>query len=144
MKNRIEIIRSLSGSWMESYFYPPASESDISEYEKNKNIVIPKSYKELLLLTNGARIFGADICLYGVSGDIKHYVNYDLADELVPKELLILGHYNDMLICYDRRDDIYVLYRDEKYERIKEECVIFNDFGEVLDFAIDVADGEDV
>ena len=148
MKNRIEKIKSLSGSWMESYFYPPASESDISEYEKNKNIVIPKSYKELLLLTNGARIFGADICLYGVSGDIKYYVNYDVTDELVPKEfpkeLLILGYYNDKHICYDCRDDIYVLYRDEKYERIKEECVIFNDFGEVLDFAIDVADEEDV
>ena len=143
MKSRIEKIKSLSGSWMESYFFPPASESEISEYEKSNNIIIPKSYKEFLMLTNGARIFGSDMCLYGVSGDINHYLNYDFTDGSVPEELLILGDYNDTHICYDNHDDIYVLYRDEKYECIKEECVIFDDFCEVLDFAIDVVDEED-
>ena len=143
MKSRIEKIKSLSGSWMESYFFLPASESEISEYEKSNNIIIPKSYKEFLMLTNGARIFGSDMCLYGVSGDINHYLNYDFTDGSVPEELLILGDYNDTHICYDHHDDIYVLYRDEKYECIKEECVIFDDFCEVLDFVIDVVDEED-
>ena len=143
MKERIEKIKSLSGTWMESYFFPPASDSDISEYEKDNNIIIPESYKEFLLLSNGARIFGSDICLYGVGGDIKYYVNYDFTDGLVPKQLLILGYYNDSHICYDSHDDIFVFYREEEYEHIKEECVIFNDFGEVLDFAIDIVDEEE-
>ena len=39
--------------------------------------------------------------------------------------------------------NIFILYGEEKYERIKEECIILNDFSEVLDFAIDVVDEED-
>ncbi len=144
MKERIEKIKSLSASsWMESYFFPPASDSEVTEYEKKNNIIIPESYKEFLSLSNGARIFGSDICLYGVCGDIKYYVNYDFTDGLVPKQLLILGYYNDRHICYDSRDDIFIFYREEQYERIKDDCTTFNDFGEVLDYAIDVVDEED-
>ena len=34
MNEKIEQIKSLSGAWMDSYFFPPASDNDISEYEK--------------------------------------------------------------------------------------------------------------
>lgn len=143
MKERIEKIKSLSGPWMESVFYSPANEDDISVFEKSNDIIIPESYKEFLMLTNGAILFGGDAFLYGVGGDIKYYVNYDLTDGQVPKQLLILGYYHDRHICYNSHDDIFIFYREEEYERIKEECVIFNDFGEVLDYAIDIADEEE-
>ena len=53
-----------------------------------------------------------------------------------------MGYYNDKHICYDYRDDIYIFYKEEKYEFIKDECIIFNDFGDLLDFIIDVVDEE--
>lgn len=108
MNEKIEKIKSLSGAWMDSYFFPPASDNDISEYEKKNNIIIPESYKKFLLLTNGARIFGSDIYLYGVSGEIKYYLNFDFTEDQIPNQLLILGYYNDKHICYDYRDDIYI------------------------------------
>lgn len=140
MKERIEKIKSLNGSWMESNFFPPANEEDITKFEKYNDVTIPESYKEFLLLTNGAEIFGGDAYFYGVCGEIEHYINYDFTEGQVPEQLLILGFYNDEHICYDFHDNIFVFYNDEGYDNIKEECTIFSDFGEVLDYIIDIAE----
>jgi len=140
MKDRIEKIKSLSEPFMKSIFYTPANEKNILDFEKSNNIAIPKPYKEFLRLTNGAILFGGDAFLYGVSGDIKYHVNHDFTEGQIPKQLLILGYYRDRHICYDYRYDIFVFYKEEEYEHIKEECMIFDDFGEVLDYAIDIAE----
>lgn len=34
----------------------------------------------------------------------------------------------------------FVFYNSEEYDSIKEECVTFSDFGEVLDYIIDIAE----
>ena len=140
MKERIEKIKSLAKPFMKSTFYSTANEEDILAFEKSNDIIIPESYKEFLMLTNGAILLGGDAFLYGVSGGVKYHVNYDFTGGQVPKQLLILGYYRDRHICYDYRDDIFVFFREEEYERIKEECMIFNDFCEVLDYAIDIAE----
>lgn len=139
MQERIEKIKNIVENWMQSDFHTPATDSEISEFEVKMKVKIPESYKEFLRCSNGAILLGGDAFLYGVSRGVKYHVNYDFTGGQVPKQLLILGYYRDRHICYDYRDDIFVFYREEEYERIKEECMIFNDFCEVLDYAIDIA-----
>ncbi len=140
MKEKIEKIKSLNMNWMESNFFPSASNENITEFEKENNVIIPNSYKEFLLQTNGAEIFGGDAYFYGVCGKIEHYINYDFTEGQVPEQLMILGFYNDDHVCYDLHDDIFLFYNGEEYDSIKEECEIFSDFGEVLDYIIDIAE----
>lgn len=136
---RIEIIKSLTEPFMKSILYPPANEKEISDFEKSNDIIIPKSYKEFLMLTNGAILFGGDAFLYGISGEVKYHINHDFTGGQIPKQFLILGYYRDRHICYDYRDEFFVFYREGEYEHIKEECMIFNIFCEVLDYMIDIA-----
>jgi len=46
MNKRIEIIKGITDDWMKSEFNPPASDSQIEEFEKNTDVRIPESYKE--------------------------------------------------------------------------------------------------
>lgn len=41
--------------------YPPASEEDISSWEKENNVVLPESYKNWVLLSNGTFFNGWDV-----------------------------------------------------------------------------------
>ena len=140
MKERIEKIKNITDDWMQSELNPPATDSQIREFEEKMKVIIPESYKEFLRYSNGAELFGGDALLFSVNIDDEYKINNDFSEGNVPKELLILGYYLDSHICYDFRDDIFVFYIEEEYERIKEECVIFNDFCEVLDYAIDIAE----
>ena len=78
MKERIEKIKSITEPFMKSILYPPANEKAIFDFEKSNDIIIPKSYIELLMLTNGAILFGGDAFLYGISGEVKYHINHDL------------------------------------------------------------------
>lgn len=81
-------------------------------------------------------MFCGDVYLYSVNSDEEFKINHDFSEGDVPKELLILGFYNSSHICYDPRYDSFILY---DYEDIKEECVEFSDFDEVLKYFIDIA-----
>ncbi len=139
MKDCIEIIKRIQEDWNYSEFFPPASETAVSEFEKKNNIMIPDSYKEFLYLSNGAHLFGGDIYLYNVNLDEKFRINYDFSEGNVPKELLILGYYRSSHICYDSRYNSFILYDYEEYDDIKEECIVFSDFHEMLNYFIDIA-----
>lgn len=131
----IETIKSINGDWQRSIFHEPVSEADIARFEKENNIKIPDSYKEFLLLSNGAELFGGDIFLYGV-GDAKFPVNYDFSEGKVPKELTILGFYNSSHICYYHNS--FILYEYEEVWEIERECVDFKTFHELLEYLIDI------
>lgn len=139
MKSQIEIIKGITDDWMKSEFNPPASDSQIEEFEKNTDVRIPESYKEFLRYSNGAKLFGGDTYLYGVDFDDEFRINYDLSEDEVPKELLIVGFYNSRHICYDLRYNSFILYEYEDYDDIEEECAKFSDFYELLDYLIDIA-----
>ena len=89
--------------------------------------------------SNGAKLFGGDTYLYGVDFDDEFRINYDLSEDEVPKELLIVGFYNSRHICYDLRYNSFILYEYEDYDDIEEECAKFSDFYELLDYLIDIA-----
>lgn len=52
----------------------------VTAFETKNNIQIPDSYTEFLYLSNGARLFGGDVYLYGVNADEKFSINYDFSD----------------------------------------------------------------
>lgn len=139
MEERINTLKNLTADWMNSEFNPPATASQIEEFERKEGLVIPESYKEFLLLSNGAKLLGGDCYLYSVNSNDKFKVNYDLSDGNVPKELLIIGFYNSRQICFDSRYNSYIFYEYEDYDTIKDECVDFLDFKELLDYLIDIA-----
>ena len=139
MEERIRIIKSITDDWMESEFYPPATDLQISEFEEKMKVKIPESYKEFLRYSNGGGLFGGDALLYSVNIDDEYKINYDISEGNVPKELLIIGLYNSKHICYDSRDNSFIFYEYEEYDDIKDECLHFLDFYGVLDFMIDIA-----
>lgn len=139
MQKKIEKIKELAGPWMESIFYSPVSDQQIKDFEMKKNIEIPKSYKEFLNNTNGAKIFGGDAFFYGIGDSIDFEVNYDFSEGKVPKQLLIVGFYRSRHVCYDYRYKSFIFYEYEEYDEIEEECMSFSTFDEVLDYIIDIA-----
>ncbi|WP_164174900.1 SMI1/KNR4 family protein [uncultured Ruminococcus sp.] len=139
MEERIKIIKGITDDWMESELYPPATDSQISEFEEKMKVIIPESYKEFLRYSNGAELFGGDALLFSVNIDDEYKMNYDFSEGNVPKELLIIGYYNSKHICFDSRDNSFIFYEYEEYDDIKDECIHFLDFYGVLDFMIDIA-----
>jgi hypothetical protein len=139
MQKRIEQIINNDGDWMHSEFNSPATDSEIAAFEKEMHIIIPESYKAFLRLSNGAKIFGGDSYLYSVDFNDQFKINYDFTEGMVPKELLIIGFYNSCQICYDARYGSFFFYEYEGYDSIKEDCLEFSDFYEVLDYIIDIA-----
>ncbi|MCR5806927.1 MAG: SMI1/KNR4 family protein [Oscillospiraceae bacterium] len=141
MEKRIEIIKGIVDDWMNSEFSAPATDAMIDEFERKMDIVIPASYRDFLILSNGARLFGGDCFLYSVNMDDTYRVNFDFSEGQVPKELLIVGFYHSSHICYDKRYDRFYFYEYEDYDAVKEECSEFSDLCEVLDYIIDIATG---
>ncbi len=139
MKERIEHIKAVQDNWMQSEFASPATYSQIEAFEKTANVIIPESYKVFLRLSNGAELFGGDCQLYSADMNVKFRINYDFSDGSVPDELLILGFYNSQHICFDKRYDSFIFYEYEDYDDISEECLMFSDFYEVLDYITDIA-----
>jgi uncharacterized ubiquitin-like protein YukD len=140
MKERIERIKAIQDNWMQSELASPATVSQIETFEKTANVIIPDSYKDFLKLSNGAELFGGDCQLYSVNVNDEFRINYDCSDGNVPEELLILGFYNSKHICFDKRYDSFIFYEYEDYDDINEECLMFSDFYEVLDYIIDIAE----
>ena len=141
MQKRIEYIKNISGDWMHSEFFPPATDSEITDFERKMKIAIPESYQAFLKISNGAKLFGGDCFLYGIDQNSKFQINYDFSEGEVPKELLIVGFYHSSHICYDARYHSFYFYEYEDYDNIKEECIEFSDFCEVLDYLVDIATG---
>ena len=139
MKERIEHIKTVQDDWMQSEFASPATETQIETFEKTANVIIPESYKDFLRLSNGAVLFGGDCELFSVDLNDELKINYDYSGGSVPDELLILGYYNSKHICFDKRYDSFIFYEYEDYDDISEECLMFSDFYEVMDYIIDIA-----
>src|SRR5690606_1247599 len=65
-------------------FHPPASDLDISNFEKQTGFLLPDDYKEFLKITNGCRLFddinyGGEIELYSLDQIIE--CNHNRYDE---------------------------------------------------------------
>ncbi len=104
----------------ESRFDPPATEEEILGWESTYGITIPKSYKEWLRFSNGAKIFGFTAQFYGIKGIV-------VEEKYLPEDLVMIG---DMIgdgefLCFKKETgEIVSLFEGKRKE--------YGDFKEVL------------
>lgn len=67
LKEIIEKLKAIDEPFRGATFYPPATDEEISTFEAEHNLTIPESYKKWLKLTNGARLEGGIITMFGVN-----------------------------------------------------------------------------
>ena len=93
MEERIEFIKEyIDCPWHNTIYNLPATDSQIEEFEKAENVIIPDDYKEFLKITNGALLFDGALRLYSVNRDEKYKIDYNyLGEGKIEKELLIVG-----------------------------------------------------
>ena len=113
MQKFIDEIKLIQDDWMCSEFHEPASESDIAAFERENGIVIPQSYKDFLVLSDG----------------------------MVPKDFLILGFHGSQHICFMPERNKFLFYEYETPDEIESECLWFDSFYDVMEYLIDVHTG---
>ncbi|MCQ4022826.1 SMI1/KNR4 family protein [Ruminococcus sp. zg-924] len=92
MKNLINQVRSIGNSEL----MPPYSKEDIQKYQKENNIELPESYRELISLFNGGEIFIPGTIIYGIDceNDVIKANQVIKKSMSIPEEYLIFGKYN--------------------------------------------------
>ena len=132
IKKYFEIINQIGSGRCKSELFPPKTLSLISEFELNNNIRIPDSYKVWLTFSNGGRLFGGYVDLYGIDNPPRPAIGDDFSNGKVSDEYIILGYMQEQHICYDKNSRKFFLYE------YTEPCQYFNDFAEVLEYIIDI------
>ena len=138
MKDIIERIKRIQDDFMRSEFHDPASESDIAAFERENGIVIPQSYRDFLLLSDGAELFGGDAFLYGVK-NARFKIGEDYTEGMVPKEFMILGFYHSRHVCFLPQKNCFIFYEYEEPDEIESECLHFDSFYDIMEYFIDIA-----
>lgn len=132
VKEAFEIIKGITVGRNQSKLFPPKTASQISEYESNNKIHIPESYKEWLIHSNGGRLFGGYVNLYGIDNPPQPAVGNDFSDGRVPNEYLILGYMEEQHICCDKNSGEFFLYE------YVEPTQYFKNFADLLEYIIDI------
>lgn len=142
MQKFIDEIKLIQDDWMCSEFHEPASESEIAAFERENGIVIPQSYKDFLVLSDGGELFGAvgNVWLYGVKAT-RFKIGDDFSDGMVPKDFLILGFHDSQHICFMPERNKFLFYEYETPDEIESECLWFDSFYDVMEYLIDVHTG---
>lgn len=137
MEERIEFIKEyIDCPWHNTIYNLPATDSQIEEFEKAENVIIPDDYKEFLKITNGALLFDGALRLYSVNRDEKYKIDYNyLGEGKIEKELLIVGIHLIYPLCYDSWRKKYLFYDDFEYRF--DESYYYSDIYEVIDDFID-------
>ncbi len=112
----------------DSNFEPPASESEIKEWEQTYHISIPESYKEWLLFSKNCQILGSLASFF--MPDLNHYYNKFLLNEYLV--IGTLGGDGEKL-CFSKLNG--------KIVRVNHgEIIELEDFNNVLDWVIYMMD----
>ncbi|MDQ0229220.1 SMI1/KNR4 family protein [Metabacillus malikii] len=99
-------------------FNPPASDIDISNFEKSTGLILPVDYKEFLKMTNGCRLFddinyGGEIELYSLEKIIEfNHKGYDECEgcydiAYIYQDNIVI---NSKLVSQDKRN--YLFWKD--------------------------------
>lgn len=119
LKNIIEDI-SKKG---DMFFLDPATKKQIDLFEEKNNIVLPKQYKEFLLISDGGELFlPAGIQFYGVSH--KPIIDVNDMDRPSDKYVVIGALSNGDPILFEKDTEEIMIYNhdsgviedDERYE----------------------------
>lgn len=133
VKERIEEIMECQKAGYVMRFFPPATDEEISDFEKKNDILIPESYKEWLRFSNGGYLFGfGGPHLYGTLTASQTPIGDDFSNAMVPKEYGIVGYWGSEHICYHKTTGKFFFY---EYE---EPSQYFDDFSGILAYIIDI------
>ena len=93
-------------------FIVPATEEEISKYEKENGIVLPTQYRQWLMFSDGGELFlPASIQLYGVS----HHPVIDVSDDWCPDDKhIVIGStsWGDPILCLKNSEVISIFNHD--------------------------------
>ncbi len=104
-------------------FFDPASENQISEFEKNNDIKLPIKYREWLLFSDGGELFlPAGIQLYGVAQKPVINVhdvdrpdnNYIVIGSLASGDPILCEKDNEKISIYNH--EVGIIEEDETYD----------------------------
>lgn len=128
IKEVISVCDELSSEYGEdaSWFLPPASENEIIEWESERKVKIPESYKEWLLFSNGSQILNNTAQFYGLK-QIGIYDEYIHEDYIVMGELIGDGE----LLCFSKTTGKIIRYNHGK-------TIEYQDFKEVLNLILNI------
>jgi hypothetical protein len=80
-----------------SSFNPPATESEITEWETKNGLKIPESYKDWLRFSNGSVICGSLMELYSIN-EIQMYDQSDIEDYVIIGSVIGDGE----ILCFSK------------------------------------------
>lgn len=128
IKEVLSVCDELSSEYGEdaSWFLPPASENEIIEWESERKVKIPESYKEWLLFSNGSQILNNTAQFYGLK-QIGIYDEYIHEDYIVMGELIGDGE----LLCFSKTTGKIIRYNHGK-------TIEYQDFKEVLNLILNI------
>lgn len=136
----LDVLSGITADFQRCEFRGPASAEAVAAFEQETGLHIPVSYREFLLLANGGTLSGGSTELYGV-GNVPHAVGFDLTGGMIPDTLLPLGFFDAKHICWDKQRGVFLFYEYEAPEEIDAECVMFDDFNELLGYLTDILTG---
>jgi hypothetical protein len=128
IKDVVSVCDELSSEYGKdaSWFLPPASESEIIEWENERKIKIPESYKEWLLFSNGSQILNNTAQFYG----LKHI---GINDEYIHEDYIVIGELigDGELLCFSKTTGKIIRYNHGK-------AIEYQSFKEVLNLILNI------
>lgn len=124
LKEIIEKLKAIDEPFRGATFYPPATDEEIRAFEAEHNLTIPESYKKWLRLTNGARLEGGIVLMYGVDTPKLPSVNeasifYDnsgnILEDKEKSDYIILAEWSSFSFIGCRKDNgklVFLSYSD--------------------------------
>lgn len=150
-------------TWLQSYqepfqyskFFQPTTELQISKFEKENHIEIPPSYRDFLKLSNGARILD-EIELFGIHNPKKNNVGYPTFFVKEDGKIVTQDQDTALYASYQKHSPYLIIgegmgfacigvHKEHKnfvmldYEKKEPEGIVFNEFGAILEYWIELA-----
>lgn len=109
-----------------SWFLPPASEREISEWECENKMDIPQSYKEWLMFSNGSQILSNTAHFYGLK-------QIGLYNEHIPDDYIVIGELigDGELLCFSKTTGKIIRYTHGR-------TVEYQSFNEILSLILNI------
>lgn len=128
LKKEIEELAILATALQEKRsfkFNMPATDTEVAEWEKNSNIILPISYADWLMFSNGSILRGNVAEIYGLDR-----IEYD--SEYLPDDYVVIGRLtgDGEIICFSKERG--TIFTDDHGD-----ITVYYDFNELLEIIIE-------
>lgn len=143
LKEIIEKLKAIDAPFCGATFYPPATDEEISAFEEEHNLTIPESYKKWLRLTNGARLEGGTITMFGVNTpklcSVNETIFYDnngnILEDKEQSDYIILAEWSPFSFIGCRKDNGKLVFLNYGYISggLSPESMLCDDLADILE-----------